>query len=1113
MRKKNNRMMTKYLIAIFLMFVSLLSASAQAPYVNSVSPANASVGDVVNISGSNLTGATVVYFGGAKGTNLNVVNSNLLTVEVPFGASFEQITVLHTTNGAGYSIEKFNLTFDGQSITDGSNVSSNVSSQEIFATSKTQTQDLCTCDFDNDGDLDVAISNVGSVEISIFTNSSIVGDANFTTTTISNSFPVTNVICGDLDGDGFADLIANELGGEGKIYTYRNNQAGGFETKEEVAIPQNGSLFRKPGRIALGDLDLDGRPEVVVTAEDDNSIFFFENNSVNGNINLSSTSNSLTSSENSGTAGLGGLDIADLNNDGFPEIIASNFTEPGYYIWQNNSQPGTFTFRSPLFTNTNSNIRALKAGDMDRDGFMDIVLTNSDISSSDIIEISENTSNTAGQDITMNSPIQVLGINTSWGLDLGDIDGDGDLDIAVASFGANNGYYVVMNTNPGTIASASYSVGLVAESNANNSRNIKITDIDSDGRPDFVYTNNSTAEGAGNLATRLNEICFVPVITPSGSTALCAGDMIDLVAPKSGYSYVWKKNNIVEVGQTTNILSNVSTAGSYTVTISDNVGCQTESAALVVTAPGGTYNAATVSASDATPCAGDNITLNVDTEDPSSSYLWTGPNGYTSTTKVPTISGITVEGSGDYYLTTTSSGAGGCQKTSAALSISVTGLPAITVNNTKPDYFCTGTTLNLSTNQFAGHTYDWKLNGASFAPVQTDPTLLAATAAGDYSVTIAVSGCSYTSAARTLTTVAPPTSSFTASDATICEGVAVDFTATSTGDGALTIINNWDYKDGSAVETGSPVNHAFSTAGNYEVAVTAKYDGIDDADCTYTPASSTITIVAPPTGTDLDLIISDNTDTMNYEKCEDVALTLRVGTPYPNYEWKTGTTTISTISIANVVEEQAVFVTLTNDVKCVFDSNPVNVTNYTTGGIEIVAASPNVIDVTDLTIGKKIELQEDQTKLTLNVNNTDAPAWEPALYINDTTLTTVEVTVTSRQLISVYGIDQLGCQEKDSVTLVIPGIQGAKSFTPNGDGISDCWEVSNVGTTDCQVVIFDSKGRRIREISFNADGGADDCVWDGNKSNGSSLPDGMYYYFISCSDSGNESSGSIFMAR
>lgn len=1113
MKENSNRTMIKYLTAVLFCLATVANVNGQAPYVNSISPVNTAPGKTVNITGSNLTGVTIVYFGGAQGENVNVVNDNLITVEVPFGATFDQVSVLHTTNGAGYSLAKFNLSFDGQSIDDGSTISSNVSGQETFATSETQTQDLCTCDFDNDGDLDVAVSNVGGNNISIFTNTSTVENANFTSSTLANSFPVTNVQCGDLDGDGFADLIANELGGDGVIYIYRNNQAGSFDAKESVTLPKNGSVFRKPGRMAIGDLDLDGKPEIVVTAEDDNMIFYFQNNSTNGDIDMAATPESIEASESSGSAGLGGIDVADLNNDGFPEILASNFTEQGFYVVPNNSQPGTFNFNDPIFTDTNSNIRTLKAGDLDQDGFMDIVLTNSDITSSNIIEIAENTTSSAGNDITIGSPIQILGINTSWGLDLGDIDGDGDLDIAVASFGSNNGFYVVMNTDPSSIATTSYSVGLVSATNADNSRNIVIADIDSDGRPDFVYTNNSTAEASGNLATRLNEICFVPVIDPSGPTTLCTGETVDLVAPKTGYDYVWEADNVVDGGETTDTFAGISTAASYTVTISDNAGCQNESAAVVVTTPAETYDAPTFVISDNTPCEGDNVTFTVTADPDTDSYLWTGPNGYTSTAENPTISGFTPDQSGEYTVTTTSNGAG-CQKSSSPGNVAAIALPVVTVNNSKPDYFCNGTTLTLSTNEFSGYTYDWKLDGASFSPTETDPTALDATAAGDYSVTITISGCSYTSAERTLTTVAPPTSSFTSNVSTICEDVAIDFTATSTGASGLTIINNWDYTDGSAVETGDAVSHAFSAAGSYDVAVTAKYEGIDDADCTYTAAENTMTIVAPPSGTALDLIISDNTDPLNYEKCSEAALTLRLEDTYDAYEWKTGTTTFSTISIAEVSEEQAVFVTLTNDVDCVFDSNPVNVTNYTTGGIEIATSSPNTIE-TDVDLGKIINLEEGQSSVSLSVVDATDPAWEPALYIDDTTATDVTVTVTNKQLIAVYGVDPLGCQEKDTVTLIVPGIQGAKSFTPNGDGIGDCWEVSNIGSasSDCQVVIFDSKGRRIREISFGAGSGADDCVWDGNKSNGSSLPDGVYYYFISCSDSGNESSGSIFMAR
>ena len=1101
--------MTKYILALILGFSAITSVFAQAPYINSISPTIGRVGQEINIAGNNLAGATV-YFGGMEATSVDLANaaSGLITATVPYGATSDQISV-RTTNGIGYSPEKFHLTYDGQTINSGSNVLNKLSDQEVFPALNVQTQDLCLCDFDRDDDLDVAVSNAGESNILIYENTSTIGDANFTSSTLGNSFPVTNVVCGDLDGDGWPDLMANELNGSGKIYTYRNDQAGGFDSKEEWSLPTNSEgQFRKPGRIAIADLDLDGKPELVINVEDENLVYYFINTSTSGNVNFNTTPASLSATESAGSAGLGGLDIADLNNDGFPEIISSNFTESGFYVFQNNSEPGSFNFKTPLFTDTNSNVRALQAGDLDQDGFMEVVLTNSDITSSDIIEISKNLTSSVGSDVSMKAPIQITGLNTTWGLDIGDIDGDGDLDIAVASFGSNNGFYAVINTNSSSIATGSYSVGLVSGSGANNSRNIKIADVDSDGRPDFVYTNRSTAEGNGNLATRLNENCFKPVIRPSGATILCSGQSVDLIAPTSGYSYEWKVDGGT-TGGSTNTLAGINTAGSYTVTILDNVGCQQASAAIVVETPTDGYTQPTIVVDDNTPCFDDVITFTTTPGGATSAYLWTGPNGYSSTEQNPSITINSTAQSGEYFVTATSSAAG-CEFVSAVELVTVITVPIVTVNNPDADSFCTGSNLTLTTNDFGGgYTYDWKLNDASTG--QTDPASFTASAAGDYSVTVTEtssgSSCTYTSATRALSTVAPPTSAFSISDAVICQDVDLTFTASSTGDASLTIINEWDFKDGSTTETGNLVTHSYTTVGTYEPAVTAKYDGVDN--CTYTPVSSSVEIQAGPT--DIDLIISDNTDTNNFEKCKESALRIRVNDDFTSYKWIINSDTVGTNAVLDVSTESSVTVKLVNDIKCEFVTDPVSISNYTTGGIFISAASPNTVSIDD-NLGKIVNMEDGQSSVTLSVDALE-PAWEPALYIDDTTQTTVVATVLNKQLITVYGIDNLGCQEKDSVTLVIPGVRADKSFTPNGDGIGDCWEVSNVGGTDCKVVIFDSKGRRIRDISFSPDGGADDCVWDGTKSGGSALPDGMYYYFISCSDSANESSGSIFMAR
>lgn len=1112
---KNIHTMTKYILTTLMSVATMVFANAQAPYINSISPSSAGVGEVINITGSNLTGVNEIYFGGVLADNATItaVNDNYLTVEVPFGATFDQIVALHPTNGAGYSSQKFNATFGGQSTTatDVATAMAPESGQHLFPTGQNQSQDLCACDFDNDGDLDVIVSNVEGNSITVFTNTTTaVGTVTFTSSSIINSSPVTNVTCGDIDGDGKPDFTANALSDNASIYIYHNTSAAEnsitFDPIKTNKLPlaSNGD-FRKPGRMVIHDLDLDGKPEISVVTQGENIIYYFENSSTVGSIDLEDPI-ALTATENAGAVGLGGFDIADLNNDGMPELIASNFSGNGYYVFQNRSSPGALQFDTPSYYPTTKNINNLKTGDLNNDGFADIVMTNGDLPSENYIEIAQNTTSSSGGTISFNSTFKVTGVTSNWGLDFGDIDGDGKLDLAVASYGVQ-GYFAVMNKNNGVAALSASDFDVAKISDTNDTKNIVIADADSDGRPDFLYVSKSKSGLVGNLGVMLNQNCYVPVISPSGTIKLCDSEFIDLVAPGSGYEYEWKKDNVIQAAITTNTYS-TDEAGVYTVAVKDD--CSTVSASVTIEVVGESYATPTFTFTDNNPCSGDDITLNI-TAANTASYLWTGPNGFTSTDEDPIISGVTAQHSGNYTVTTTSSTLG-CQKTSAELTLTVTTTPVVSVINPLPDSFCSGSTVDLSTNEFAGYTYDWKLGGASFTPTaEVDPSLLEASAAGDYSVTITGSGCSYTSEVRTLSEVAPPVSSFTVSDTdlTFCENYEATFTASSTG--AFEIENTWDFGDGSATATGNSLDHKFASSGSYDVSVTAKYVGIDN--CTYTPSSQEMTIVAPPSGAALDLIRSTNSDPLTYDKCPEDEVTLLLADSYLSYNWVVnGTDTVSSTAVAKVSEVAEVYVELENSDNCAFKSNSIDVINYLGGGITISTSSPNSIE-DDIDLGKIINLEDDQATVSLSVSNTTNPAWEPAAYIDDTTAIDVTVSRTSgKQLIKVYGTDVLGCYVQDSVTMITPGVRADRSFTPNGDGIGDCWQISNVGSTDCEVVIFDAKGRRIRDIAFSGDT-TDDCVWDGTKSGGSPLPNGVYYYFIKCSDGDNEGSGSIFMTR
>lgn len=1115
--------MIKKLSAFLILALACLSLKAQIPYINSISPTKASIGETIQISGSNLPTSNVeVFFGSTKSTSI-IANSTLIQANVPAGATFGEISVINTSTGEiVYSNERFTPTFDGSNVS-SSELSNLLGDQLTFETSKFQTQDLCDCDFDNDGDVDIIVTAVGSPDLTLYTNTSSISSVSFTTSTISSP-TTTNAICRDLDGDGLADLIVNQnsSGIQGKIFVFRNNTTTAnsisFEEDFELLIPNDSEgNFRRPGRIASQDLDLDGHPEILVTTEGENIVYIYDNNSDRATdpdvIDFNSTPTAIFATENSGSAGLGGLDVADLNNDGLPEIVASNFTGNGFYIFRNKSLVNNFTFYDPSYHETSSNIRALKIGDLNNDSYNDIVLTNANIGANDIIELFENTTSSMGTEISFGLSNQVLNVSQSWGLDLGDIDGDQDLDILVASFGTNSFYCIINNSTADIVASDFDPVQIV---NLNNSRNIKATDVDSDGKVDVIFTNNSSSTRSGNLSVRLNHNCIHTKINPSGTTIFCGdgSEILELNASSTNYSYQWKKNNVIIGGESSGVLMIDNTgSGSYTVEIIDPNGCSIESDATIVQNLSENYEQPIISTGDTSPCAGSDLTISAIVDPDTDTYLWEGPNDFTSTNSPSiTISNISSLNSGNYYLTTTSNS--GCQKTSTVLTVAVNTLPFVSVNPDGPNFFCDGQTLELNTTSYDSYDYDWKKDGISFVPARTT-TSIDIDEPANYAITIFDINCSFTSQEIEITSISPPVSSFTTSDTTICEGVEITYSATSSGASGIPLINVWDFDD-TTIQEGDEINYAHAIGGiDYNVSLTAQYEGLDD--CAYVPISQSITIISIPSEDDLDLIRSNNSDPTNYEKCEEKSISLSLEELYESYEWMAITeldsSAISNGPTAVVSSEDDISVKLLDDNSCEFFTNIVSVSNYTSGGIDISTSSPNTIEFDD-TFGKIVTLETNQENISLTVNNADSPIWTPQEVFEDNTLSTVLATpFKSRELVYVNGVDHLGCQEIDSVTIVTPSITGAKTFTPNGDGINDCWEVSNIRSTDCSVTIFDKKGRHIRQFDFSPEENFDDCVWDGTQSNGNELPSGTYYYVIKCSSKQDQSSGALLLAK
>ncbi|HMT28072.1 MAG TPA: hypothetical protein PKD91_02210 [Bacteroidia bacterium] len=247
------------------------------------------------------------------------------------------------------------------------------------------------------------------------------------------------------------------------------------------------------------------------------------------------------------------------------------------------------------------------------------------------------------------------------------------------------------------------------------SQSINVT---SSGAYSVRVTNSSGCSAISSVTNVSVNSSPIATITPGGSTNLCQGQSVALTA-SNGSSYLWSN------GQTTQSI-NVSTAGSYAVTVSSGAGCSATSSPQSVTVSPA-VNASITPNGPTSFMQGQSVTL---TAAAGSSYLWT-PGGETTQS-------IVVTASGNYSVTVFN--AAGCSATSSpeiVTVIPVTGPPAsITTNGGTA--ICPGQNLILSAS--AGSAYLWTPGG------QTTQSITVS-AGGNYSVMVTSLSGSFASTA------------------------------------------------------------------------------------------------------------------------------------------------------------------------------------------------------------------------------------------------------------------------------------------------------------------------------------------------------------------------------
>ncbi|XZF13068.1 GEVED domain-containing protein [Chitinophagaceae bacterium MMS25-I14] len=205
-------------------------------------------------------------------------------------------------------------------------------------------------------------------------------------------------------------------------------------------------------------------------------------------------------------------------------------------------------------------------------------------------------------------------------------------------------------------------------------------------------------------------------------------------------------------------------------------------------------------------CEGNTLNLTA-TSTTGSTYTWTGPGGYTSTTQNPSLTNISTLQAGNYAVVAHYQG---CLSAAGNTTVTVNPLPAATVTPLGSTTICSDATLVLQANTGTGLTYQW-ISGSTTIPGANGSTYSANTSSS-YSVRVTSgAGCSKTSNPVAVTVIAAPASTISYNTPTsFCDGGSVDLLAAP----GINITYQW-LKDATPISGATNSNYVATTGGTY----------------------------------------------------------------------------------------------------------------------------------------------------------------------------------------------------------------------------------------------------------------------------------------------------------
>ena len=298
---------------------------------------------------------------------------------------------------------------------------------------------LAVGDFNEDGKLDLVVVKLWEATLTVLLGD---GNGNFSPAPTNanyatGGFPF-DVATADLDGDGHLDVVVANFN-SGDVTLYFGDGTGHF-TPPPAPFPASIPVGGFPTALAIGDLNQDGFPEIVVAQEKGVTIVYRDVGRHYFTVKIP-----VPGSPN-------GIAIAQMNNDLFPDVVVGDLSSGIVHVLLNTGSTfaPNLTVGPAIATGSTfgAAIAGVRAGDLDGDGKTDIAVLVSN--GQFLIPTGEPAVRTLLGDGNggLTPAASVLLGRDPQGITLADMNGDGTLDLVVAD--GTDGVYVATNNCAGS---------------------------------------------------------------------------------------------------------------------------------------------------------------------------------------------------------------------------------------------------------------------------------------------------------------------------------------------------------------------------------------------------------------------------------------------------------------------------------------------------------------------------------------------------------------------------------------------------------------------------------------------------------------------------------------